>query len=92
MKIKPLCKSHGINDPGIIMFSLSSVIKMIKTMLPPPPFTSNQVYKVIVSLGILLSGFFFFYFFLIAKNIYVHVKSYGHDVACLWWKDLNLGI
>lgn len=66
MKIKPLCKNQGINDPGIIMFSLLSVIKMIKnihaTPPPPPTLTSNQVYKVIVSLGILLSGFFLFLF------------------------------
>lgn len=63
MKIKPLCKNQGINDPGIIMFSLLSVIKMIKNIhATPPPLTSNQVYKVIVSLGILLSGFFLFLF------------------------------
>lgn len=65
MKIKPLCKNQGINDPGIIMFSLLSVIKMIKNIHatpPPPALTSNQVYTVIVSLGILLSVFFLFLF------------------------------
>lgn len=44
MKIKPLCKNQGINDPGIIMFSLLSVIKMIKNIhaTPPPPSPHQQ--------------------------------------------------
>lgn len=42
MKIKPLCKNQGINDPGIIMFSLLSVIKMIKNIHATPPSPHQQ--------------------------------------------------